>query len=138
MSIEKILKKDGIEIISEIDTLTQNNLAKNIASTLISGLPTLSLNTNDLFIKISRLNMYYAKLPNGISAKYFYKNNSIYFDHNLDLTGITNVAIHECIHYLQEKRDSKGNILKLGLCDYTNSALPGNRFKRSCCPTYVC
>lgn len=65
----------------------------------------------------------------GISAKYFYKNNSIYFDHQLDLAKLTDVAIHECIHYLQEKRDKKGNILKLGLCDYTDSSLPGNRFK---------
>ncbi len=35
------------------------------------------------------------------------------------------VAIHECIHYLQEKRDKKGNIVKLGLCDYTDGSLPG-------------
>ena len=61
----------------------------------------------------------------GISAKYFYKNSSIYFDCNLDLNNLTDVAIHECIHYLQEKRDKKGNIIKLGLCDYTDNSLPG-------------
>lgn len=120
MSIEKVLKKEGIEIIKPLDTLAINNLAKNIASKLSSSFPNLKLNSNELFIKISRLNMYFAKLPNGISAKYFYKNKSIYFDHNLDLSNLTDVAIHECIHYLQEKIDEKGNILKLGLCDYTN------------------
>lgn len=71
MSIDKILKREGIEIKGEIDTLTQNTLAKNIASTLVSGLPNLNLNTNDLFIKISRLNMYYAKLPNRNICKVF-------------------------------------------------------------------
>ena len=61
----------------------------------------------------------------GISAKYFYKNTSIYFDCNLDLNNLTDVAIHECIHYLQEKRDKKGNITKLGLCNYKDKTLPG-------------
>ena len=61
----------------------------------------------------------------GISAKYFYKNSSIYFDCNLDLNSLNDVAIHECIHYLQEKHDKKGNITKLGLCDYTDNSLPG-------------
>lgn len=118
MSIEKVLKKEGIDIISKLDTLTVNNLAKNISNKLSLSFPNLKLNSNELFIKISRLNMYFAKLPNGISAKYFYKNKSIYFDNNLDLNNLTDVAIHECIHYLQEKLDQKGNILKLGLCDY--------------------
>lgn len=125
MSIKKILKKEGIEIIESLDTLTVNNLAKKIANTLTDTFPNLNLNANELFMKISRLNMYLAKLPNGISAKYFYKNTSIYFDCNLDLENLTDIAIHECIHYLQEKRDKKGNIIKLGLCDYTDKSLPG-------------
>lgn len=129
MSIEKILKKEGIRIVRELDTLTQNTLAKNIAEALSLRFPALNLDAKELFIKISRLNMYFADLPNGISAKYFYKNTSIYFDCNLDLNHITDVAIHECIHYLQEKRDDSGNIIKLGLCDYTNKNLPGSRIK---------
>ncbi len=67
-------------------------------------------------------------MPNfliGISAKYFARNKSIYFDCNLDLSHLTDVAIHECIHYLQEKRDKRNNIIKLGLCDYTDGSLPG-------------
>ena len=61
----------------------------------------------------------------GISAKYFYKNCSIYFDCNIDLEHLPDVAIHECIHYLQEKHDKKGNIIRLGLCDYRDKSLPG-------------
>lgn len=125
MSINKILKKEGIEIVRQLDTLTVNTLAKKIAGILASSFPTLHLNPNNLFIHISRLNMYFAKLPNGISAKYFCKNRSIYFDCNLDFDNLTDVALHECIHYLQEKRDRRGNIAKLGLCDYRNRSLPG-------------
>ncbi len=65
----------------------------------------------------------------GISAKYFYKNKSIYFDSNVDLNQLTDVAIHECLHYLQEKRGKNGKLVKLGLCDYTEKDLPGARIK---------
>ena len=125
MSIKKILKKEGIEVNSELDTLTVNKVAKNVATALCSTFPTLNLNQNELFIRISRLKMYFAKLPNGISAKYFYKNNSIYFDLNLSKESLTNVAIHECIHYLQEKRDKRNDVIRLGLCDYTKSSFNG-------------
>ncbi len=125
MSIERVLKKEGIEIVEKLDTLTVNNIASNIANLLTASFPNLNLNQNDIFMRISRLNMYYAKLPNGISAKYFYKNTSIYFDYNLSKDELTDVAVHECIHYLQEKRDKHGDILKLGLCDYTDASLPG-------------
>ncbi|MCI9366160.1 MAG: hypothetical protein HFJ54_06435 [Clostridia bacterium] len=125
MSIKKDLKRDGIEVINEIDTLTQNTLSKRIADTISKNFPQLGLNSKELFINISRLNMYFAKLPNGISAKYFYKNKSIYFDYSLETHELTDVAIHECIHYLQEKCDKNGDILRLGLCDYTSGDLPG-------------
>lgn len=63
MSIKKVLKKEGIEIIKNLDTLTINALAKNIASLLSAKFPNLHLNANELFMKIARLNMYLAKLP---------------------------------------------------------------------------
>ncbi len=124
MSIKKDLKREGIEIIGKLDTLTINSLAKNISSILSQTFPELELNTNELFRNISRLDMYYARLPQGVSAKYFYKNKSIYFSNTVDSQNLTAVAMHECIHYLQEKCDEKGNILRLGLCDYTSKGSP--------------
>ena len=125
MSIKRDLKKEGIEIIGKLDTLTINAISKNVAHKLSKTFPELKLNTNELFRKISRLEMYFAKLPKDISAKYFYKNKTIYFDYNLDAQKLSDVAIHECIHYLQERSDKNGDILRLGLCDYTNNKLPG-------------
>lgn len=123
MSIKKALKKEGISIVSTLDTLTVNTLSKKIADKISLRFPELKLNSNELFMNISRLNMYYAKLPRGISAKYFYKNKSIYFDYELEVSQLVDVAIHECIHYLQEKTDKKGNVVRLGLCDYTSGDL---------------
>ncbi len=126
MSIKADLKKEGIEVIKPLDTLTIISIAKNVSTKLAVAFPEQNLNCNDLFIKLSRLNMYIAKMPNSMAcAKYYYKNSSIYFSDDLDFSNIDSFAMHECIHYLQELRDTKNNLIHLGLCDFTDSRLPG-------------
>ncbi len=125
MSIKRDLKREGIEIVSKLDTLSINTLANKITDIISNTFPSLELNRNELFRSLSRLNMYYAKLNNGISAKYFYKNKSIYFSDKLAKEKLSDVAIHECIHYLQERCNKNGNIIRLGLCDFTQGNLPG-------------
>jgi len=126
MSIEKDLKKEGIQIIKPLDTLKVNLIASKVANTLIDCLPNQSLDYQTLFIKLSRCNMYIAKLPQGTAkAKYFYKNSSIYFHEDIDFNYLNNFVLHECIHRLQEYRDSKNNLLRLGLCDFLSPRLPG-------------
>ena len=63
MSIETDLKKDGIEVIEAIDTLKINSIARNISLKICTTFPEYGLNQNELFIKLSRLNMYKAKMP---------------------------------------------------------------------------
>lgn len=119
MNIESVLKREGIEDIRPLDTLTINKIAKNIANKIANSFWEHDLSESDLFIAISRLGMYYAKLPDDLSgAKYFYKNNAIYFSDALDTNDLEEFAIHECIHYLQEVKDEKGNLIRLGLCNY--------------------
>lgn len=126
MSIKSELKKEGIEVIKPLDTLSVISIAKNVATKLVVAFPEQNLNCNELFIKLSRLNMYIAKMPHDMScAKYYYKNSSIYFSDDIDFSNIDSYATHECIHYLQELRDTKNNLIHLGLCDFTDSRLPG-------------
>ena len=63
MSIETDLKKDGIEVIKPLDTLKINSIARNVAQKICDTFPDYGFNQNDLFIKLSRLNMYKAKMP---------------------------------------------------------------------------
>ena len=120
MSIESDLKKDGIEVIEPLDTLKINSLARNISIKLCETFPDLGLNQNELFIKLSRLNMYRAKMPDGLAeANYFYKNTSIYFNEHIPEEDIEEFAIHECIHYIQEVKDKHNYLIRMGLCDYT-------------------
>ena len=63
MSVESDLKKDGIEVIESLDTLKINSIARNISLKICETFPEYGLNQNELFIKLSRLNMYKAKMP---------------------------------------------------------------------------
>lgn len=125
MSTNSRLKKEGIEIVEQLDTLKVNTIAISIASKLCLAFPEHNLNKSELFTSLSRINMYVAKMPEDSSgAKYFYKNNSIYFNEGIDLEEMAKLAMHECIHFLQEFKDANNTLIKMGLynCSF-NSGL---------------
>ena len=116
MGTNSKLKKEGIEIVEQLDTLKVNTIAINIASKLCLAFPEHNLSKSDLFTSISRLNMFIAKMPgDSAGAKYFYKNNSIYFNQETDLDEMAKLAMHECIHFIQESKDLNNNLIKMGL-----------------------
>ncbi len=119
MGINFLLKKEGLENIQKLNTLQINKIASYISNKLCKAFPELHLSQSALFIQISRLDMYTAQMQDGSSAKYVYGNNAIYFNENLDLSNMDIAAIHECIHYLQEYKDQKGKLTKLGIYDLT-------------------
>ncbi len=126
MSIESDLRKDGIEVIRKLDTLRINSIARTVSVSLCETFPDFNLDQNNLFIKLSRLNMYIAKMPEGMAeANYFYKNSSIYFNDRINDDDLEEFAIHECIHYIQEIKDKKNYLLRMGLCDYTEFKIYG-------------
>lgn len=126
MSVESDLKKDGIEIVEKLDTLTINSIARNISTRLCETFPDFGLRQDELFIKLSRLDMFTAKMPDGMAeANYFYKNSSIYFNVHIPPEEREEFAIHECIHYLQEIKDKRNYLIRMGLCDYTEFKIYG-------------
>lgn len=125
-NIDTNVKKEGIVVLKTLDTLTINSIAKNVAQVLCSTFPEQNLNYNEIFINLSRLNMYVAEMPKDMSvAKYYYKNSSIYLSNTVNLNHINKCLIHECIHALQTKKDDKNNIINFGLCNMNNSKAPG-------------
>lgn len=118
MGIHFLLKKEGLENIKKLNTMHINKIASIISEKLCTSFPDLHLSQSDLFIQLSRLDMYTAKMQDKCaSAKYVYGNNSIYFNENLNLSKMNVEAMHECIHYIQEFKDQKGKLIKLGLYD---------------------
>lgn len=125
--ISNELKKNGINVLFSIDTISINDISTYVARALYSKFPELRLNYSTLFQSISRLKMYIADMPAGMAnASYFYKNASIYFKKGLNMDEIKKLAIHECIHHFQEIKDSKGNLHRLGLCSYLGTRAYGN------------
>lgn len=125
-SIDASLKKEGITVLKSLDTLTINSIAKKIATLLCSSFPEQDLNYNEIFIAISRLNMYIAEMPQDMAvAKYYYKNSSIYLSNKMNFNHLDKCLIHECIHALQTKRNIKNDVVTLGLCDFSRSKMPG-------------
>lgn len=126
MSIESDLRKDGIRVVDILDTMTVNRIAHNIATKLCDTFPELCFNETDLFAKLSRLGMYRATMPEGMAeANYFYKNTSIYFNAKIPVEDLEEFAIHECIHYIQEVKDKKNNLVRMGLCNFDNFKILG-------------
>lgn len=133
MSIKSELKKEKIDVIKKLDTMQINFIAKNIAKKLCASFPDYNLNESNLFINLSRLNMYSAKMEEGMSeANYFYKNKSVYFNEHVninDLDSLEEFALHECIHSIQEVRNKSGSLIKMGLCNYSGLHTFGLRSK---------
>ena len=118
MKVDSVLRKEGIEIVKTLSTLEVNQIAKKVSDSLCESFPEYDLNRTDLFISISRIKMYTAKMEdNSCKAKYYYKDSSIYFNVNFDIAYMDTALLHECIHFIQELKDKKGNLLRFGLCD---------------------
>ncbi len=126
MSINSTLKKEGIRVIGKLNTLEINKIASNISERIVAAFPEHGINQSDLFISIARLDMYLAEMPNDMAmAKYFYKNNSIYFSKDMDLNDLHSLALHECLHFIQEVKNKHGKLLRLGLYNMEKSANDG-------------
>ena len=126
MSINSTLKKEGINVIGKLNTLEINKIASNISEKIVKAFPEHNINQSDLFISIARLDMYLAEMPNDTAmAKYFYKNNSIYFSKDMDLNDLHSLALHECLHFIQEVKNKHGKLLRLGLYNMEKSANDG-------------
>jgi len=126
MSIESDLRKDGIRVVDILDTMSVNRISHNIATKLCNTFPELCFNESDLFAKLSKLGMYRATMPEGMAeANYFYKNTSIYFNEKIAVEDLEEFAIHECIHYIQEVKDKRNNLIRMGLCNFDNLKIVG-------------
>ena len=116
MNIEHILKKEGINEIEKLPIIKTNLISNNIASKLCEMFPEHNFDKQNLFVNLSRLNMYTADIPYTSSmAKYVSQNHSIYFNRSMNLEDLDTIAIHECLHYIQESNAKAQNNNRLGI-----------------------
>lgn len=126
MSIEKDLRKDGIEVIETLDSSSAISIAKNVSEKIYSAFPNYEFTYEYLFDTLSGVTLYMAEIPEGLSeASYFYKNSSIYFRNGMGIKDIEKYSVHEYIHHLQTCIDSKGHLVRMGLCEFNGSKITG-------------
>lgn len=105
MNIDYLLKKEGITNIKELDANQIKTISKDLAIKLCLAFPEHDLDRQALYNSFCTLDMYTAIMPKDSSgAKYVANTSSIYFNESLDFSTIPEVAMHECIHFIQEGR----------------------------------
>lgn len=105
MNLDNLLKREGITDIKELDACKIKLISKDLAIKLCLAFPEHDLDRQALYNSFCALNMYTASMPEDSSgAKYIADYNSIYFNANIEFASIPEVAMHECIHFIQEDR----------------------------------
>lgn len=126
MSIANQLLKIGIIPIRPFNFNEVYQIGKKIIELLNNAFPTYDIKNDDILRKIFRSKMYFAKIsPNLGKASYFYKNSAIYIDEKVDINNLDEFVLHEIMHYLQEEKDEKGKLIKIGICTFKEFKIYG-------------
>ena len=126
MNLRKKLKKVGITEVEEISSEDIRMIANNVTEIITKTFPYLYSEYNNILVKLLNCKMYKANMVQGISkVNYMYEDGGIYFDKNIDLNKTDVKMIHECIHYLQDFRGKKGELKKIGLCNFVDFSVKG-------------
>lgn len=126
MDIARKLAKLGIEQVKRLDNETIRLIAYNVTEALTKAFPIMYDEYNNILSRLLSCQMYLAKVTKPISkVNYIYEDNSIYFDEQIKLDKINEQMIHECIHYLQDCRDTNGKLDKIGLCNFEDFTIYG-------------
>lgn len=119
---EKALSELGFEVVKELNEREKRYVSNFIANKLTDKYPYLKIGYVDIFSILYNTPMYFLKIPENMSSvNYLYQNMSLYFAENKDVFDIDEFVIHECIHKIQDKRNKNGKLMRLGLCEFTDT-----------------
>lgn len=114
----KKLEKYGIYNIQQVDTLTTNKFYAKLSKSLEKIFNTYSMESDNLFIKLSGINMFYSDFEEEhVKAKYIPDYKGIFIKPDMDIENLDSSVIHEAIHFLQSSFDEKDNLVSMGLID---------------------
>ena len=118
MSEKNSLGNTGIEVTEPLEDERIIDIVNQVSTRIMTAFPDNNLSYLDIYKTLLDTPMYYARIPRGLSkANYYYKDSSIYFSDRANISEVDEFIFHECIHRLQERKDKKGNITRLGVCE---------------------
>lgn len=123
---EKNLSELGFETIKDLNEREKRFVSNFIANKLTDKYPYLKIGYFDIFSVLYNTPMYFSKIPENMSnVNYLYQNMSLYFAEDKDIFEIDEFIIHEGIHKIQDKRNKNGKLMRLGLCEFTDTKVKG-------------
>lgn len=126
MAENNTLGNTGIEVIEPLQDEKVIDIVNQVSTRIMTAFPESNLSYLDIFKTLLDTPMYYAKIPKGLSkANYYYKDSSIYFSNTANLEEVDEYIFHEFIHRLQERKDKKGKITRLGVCEVNELSVKG-------------
>lgn len=126
MAENNSLGNTGIEVIEPLQDERIINIVNQVSTRIMTAFPNNNLSYLDIYKTLLDTPMYYARIPKGLSkANYYYKDSSIYFSNNANLEEVDEYIFHECIHRLQERKNKKGKITRLGICEVNDLTIKG-------------
>lgn len=124
MNIEKKLEMLGIVNIKKLNIESIKKIAKNVVEALENASPNMKEEFEKVYLRLENCDMYTASIIKPISkVNYIYENNSIYIDEEINIDTVNEQIMHECIHYLQDRRTIKNK--KIGLCNFSDFKVYG-------------
>lgn len=125
INLRRELRNIGIKPIEQISVQEKTNIAEKAAAKLVS-LNVPGISHNEILEKLFQAKMCRASMNNNIGkVSYFYKNRTIYFEKNLSLIDLDENIMHECIHYLQDQREKREKLKRMGLCTFEEFKVRG-------------
>ena len=116
----------GIEVIEQLEEEKIIDIVNQVAIRIMTAFPSHNLSYIEIYRTLLDTPMYYARIPKGLSkANYYYRDSSIYFSNNANISKVDEFVFHEFIHRLQERKDKKGNITRLGVCEVNELSVKG-------------
>lgn len=123
--IERELRSQGIKALGKITAKEKALIAEKVARK-ISSLKNVELSYEHILETLNNAKMHRAQMISSIGkVNYFYKNKTIYFEKSMNLEEIDENIIHECIHYIQDKRGKKERMQRMGLCAFEEYKVRG-------------
>ncbi|MBR2289969.1 MAG: hypothetical protein IJ867_05090 [Clostridia bacterium] len=115
MGNKRALKRAGITVERQLSILEVNKIAAIISSKICATFPEHGIDQQELFLALSKVNMYLADFSDCSAAKYDFKHNAIYLKSDTNFEQIGAPAVHECLHFMQAVRGNHGKLKRLGL-----------------------
>ena len=126
MAENNALGNTGIEVLEPLQDEKVIDIVNQVSTRIMTAFPDSNLSYLDIFKTLLDTPMYYARIPKGLSkANYYYKDSSIYFSNTANLEEVDEYIFHEFIHRLQERKDKKGKITRLGVCEVNELSVKG-------------